>query len=578
MSSTAASSNAVLAAFSKPTKAAPEAPKSAPASLPSGGRLIYSDVQDCQALVIDSNPTSRSTLIGMLRNMGVGHLVQVSRIADARRALENRTFDIVLCDYHFEGSPISGQDLLDDLRRSQLLPYSTVFVMVTGEASYAKVAEAAEAALDSYLLKPHTSHSLEQRLMQARHRKTVLRKIFEAIERSEFDVAAQECQARFDRRGEYWLYAARIGAELHIRLGNHQAAKQLYEAVVATNALPWARLGVARSELESGQVTQAKRTLEALISSEPGYTDAYDVMGRVQVEAGDLQGALDTFRTATTSTPHSIGRLQKNGFLAFYMGKTEEALEMLERCVRIGISSKMFDCQTLVFLALVYFDKKEPKAFSRTFDNLIAMRERNPESTRIVRMVQALEVFKALNERRVPDCVHQVKRLASTLRDEEFDFEAATNVLSVLSRLRTTEVQLDDSELWIRTIALRFCVSKTATEMLVKSLQGHEPYESIVREGQVEISSMAEKAMTHSVSGSPEAAVKGLMVKGAETLNAKLIEMAGMVLNRHAAKIEDCTQLAAMINSLKLKYCTKGAQASLGQSTGRSAGGLNLRS
>jgi CheY-like chemotaxis protein len=567
-------SAALPAAFEKPKKASPAA---AP-GLPNGGRLIYPDVRDCRALVIDGNATSRSILATMLRNMGVGHLAQVSRITDARKALENRTFDIVLCDYHFENSPISGQDLLDDLRRSQLLPYSTVFVMVTGEASYAKVAEAAEAALDSYLLKPHTSQSLEQRLMQARHRKTVLRTIFEAIERGEFDVAAEECQARFNRRGEYWLYAARIGAELHIRLGNHQAAKTLYEAVTATSALPWARLGVARAELESGQLPQAKRTLETLISSEPGYADAYDVMGRAQVEAGDLQGALDTFRAATNSTPHSISRLQKNGFLAFYMGQTDEALEMLERCVRIGISSKMFDCQTLVFLALVYFDKKEPKAFSRTFDNLRAVRERDPNNARLQRFVQTLEVFKALNERQVADCVSKVKRLAGSILQEDFDFEAATNVLAVLSRLRTTEIRLDDSQEWIRTIALRFCVSKTTTEMLAKSMQGHEPYESIVRDGQTEISTMAEKAMTHSVTGSPEAAVKALMVKGAETLNAKLIELAGLVLNRHAAKIEDCTNLAAMINSLKLKYCTKGAQASLGQSTGRSAGGLNLRS
>ena len=71
---------------------------------------------------------------------------QASRVSDARVILEHKSYDIVLCDYHFDGSEMSGQDLLDELRREQLLPYSTVFVMVTGEASYAKVAEAAEAA------------------------------------------------------------------------------------------------------------------------------------------------------------------------------------------------------------------------------------------------------------------------------------------------------------------------------------------------------------------------------------------------------------------------------------------------
>ena len=124
-------------------------------------RLLYPDIGDCRALVIDGNMTSRSILAGMLRAMGVGHVAYASRATDARRLLENRGFDVVLCDYHFDHSAMSGQDLLDDLRRSNLLPYSTVFVMVTGEASYGRVAEAAEAALDSYLLKPHTATALE---------------------------------------------------------------------------------------------------------------------------------------------------------------------------------------------------------------------------------------------------------------------------------------------------------------------------------------------------------------------------------------------------------------------------------
>jgi tetratricopeptide (TPR) repeat protein len=75
-------------------------------------------------------------------------------------------------------------------------------------------------------------------------------------------------------------------------------------------------------------------------------------MGRVQVEQGDLDAALETFRNATRITPQSIGRLQKQGMLAFYMGHGDEAAEALERSVRIGLTSKMFDCQSLVLLAI----------------------------------------------------------------------------------------------------------------------------------------------------------------------------------------------------------------------------------
>jgi CheY-like chemotaxis protein len=540
-------------------------------------RLLYPDIGDCRALIIDGNPTSRSILADMLRQMGVGQVVQTSRVADARRSLENRVFDLVLCDYHFDHSPMSGQDLLDDLRRAQLLPYATVFVMVTGEASYTRVAEAAEAALDSYLLKPHTAAALEQRVLQARHRKKVLGSIFEAIETGDFASAAAQCQARFDTRGEYWLYAARIGAELFVRLNDHGAARKLYEAVQSVNALPWAKLGIARVELETGQLPQACRTLESLISEQPSYADAYDVMGRVQVEQGDLDAALETYRNATKLTPASIGRLQKQGMLAFYIGQDDEAIDAFERTVRIGISSKMFDCQTLVLLALMHFDKRDSKAFGRVHANLVLAAEKRPDSARLRRFLQIGDVFKALLERRINDGLNHVRALAAEARAEDFDFEAASNLLSTMARMAATEVDLGEGNGWVTQVAMRFCVSKAATDMLCLAAKRYPAYEELVRSGHHGISGMAEKAMSHSVSGSPEAAVKALMVRGSETLNAKLIELAGLVLNRHATKIGDSADLGVVIGDLRRKYCTKGTQVALGTSAGRAAGGLNLR-
>ena len=540
-------------------------------------RLIYPDVGNCRALIIDSNPSLRSMQALMLRDMGVGHVAQASRINDARRKLENAVFDIVLCDYHFDSGSLTGQDLLDDLRRANLLPYATVFVMVTGEASYTRVAEAAESALDSYLLKPHAASALELRLIQARHRKTVLRSIFEAIEAGDFARGAALCRARFDERDEYWLYAARIGAELCIRLGDHTGARELYQAVTATNALPWARLGIARAQLESGQLAQAGNTLDSLIGDQASYADAYDVMGQVQLEQGNLEAALETYRSAVKITPHSIARLQKQGMLAFYMGAGDEAAQALERSVRIGLGSKMFDFQGLVLLALMHFDKRDHKAFQRNHDNLALALERQPDNARLRRFVTTSAVFKTLIERQVGACVGHVRQLAAGIAEEDFDFESASNLLAVLSRLQSTEMRLPESDGWITQTAQRFCVSTASTEMLCKVVHGHEPYVELVRAGQAHIAGLAEQAMAHSIGGSPGTAVKSLMVRGGQTLNAKLIELAGMVLKRHADKIDGSAEMAGMVAELQRKFCGKSAQVALGGGAGRAAGALNLR-
>ena len=207
--------------------------------------LLEDDLSTSSAMVVDSNPTSRSILASQLREFGMGTVVQCARLADARRQLEYRKFDVVLCEHHFAGESSSGQDLLDDLRRNQLLPFGTVFIMVTSEATYTKVAEAAESALDGYLLKPHKASHLGERLRQARIRKASLQEIFTAIEAADFNVAAALCLQRFETRGKFWLYAARVGAELMLRVGKYDQAQRLYQAVVNAKTLPWAKLGGA---------------------------------------------------------------------------------------------------------------------------------------------------------------------------------------------------------------------------------------------------------------------------------------------------------------------------------------------
>lgn len=540
-------------------------------------RLTRQEAEDCKALVIDSNPTSRSILMNMLRDIGVGQVSQTSRVTDARRELETREFDIVLCDYHFDNSPMSGQDLLDDLRRSQLLPYSTVFVMVTGECSYTKVAEAAESALDSYLIKPHAASALEERVLQARHRKKVLRSIFKAIEAGDFATAARLCSERFHARAEFWLYAARIGAELFLRVGDLASARALYQSVHEARGLPWAQLGLARVEFAAGRMEAAKSTLEGLIDAQPGYADAHDVMGRVQVEQGQLGDALDTYRTAATITPHSITRLQKQGMLAFFLGQTDEATTTLERSVRLGVSSKMFDCQSLVLLAMMHFDKREAKELGRVVANLALALERQSDNPRLQRLLRVASVLQALQARKAGACINLVRELAADIRREDFDHEAATNLLAVLARLRQSEIALDEAESWVTEIAQRYCVSKASCEVLCGAAANDKVYAALIHEGQHGISSMAEKAMAHSLGGSPEAAVETLLARGGDTLNAKLIELAAAVLHRHAAKITDHAALASRIKDLKTRYCSQGTQVSLGQASSRSAGGLTLR-
>jgi len=535
------------------------------------------EVIKSSALIIDGNPASRSVLLQQLREFGFGSVKAVGRVSDAREMLEHRKFDLVVCDNHFENSNESGQDLLEELRREQMLPYSTVFMMVTGDATYQRVAEAAEAALDSYLIKPFSANTLFERLKEARNRKRVLKDIFLAMEVKQHELAAQLCLNRFHARDDYWLYAARIGAELLLMLKRNDEAKQLFDAVVAAKAVPWARLGVARVQLAHGEVMQARRTLESLLGDQPQYADSYDVMGKVQMEQGHLDQALATYRTAATITPGCILRLQHCGTLSFYAGDAPGAIQMLERTWQMGNKSRLFDVLSMTLLAFLRFDNRDTKGLELACDVLRKFSADHPQSVRLRRMAQHGEILSALLSDKTAHGVLTARESLLEVQAPDFDMEAATNMLSLWSRLDMAGIEYPELQQVTQTIARRFSVSRAANEVLVAAMRRHPAAGAWIHDTHAEVLHLAEKAMDHAMNGDPRRAVQTLLQHGKDTGNAKLIEMASLVARRHEERIEGVDELLSAAGALAHRYCAPATHIAGVRRSNRSAGGLVLR-
>jgi predicted Zn-dependent protease len=540
----------------------------------------HSGLQTASALVVDGNSLSRSILVAQLRGFGFGTVAQCSRLREARNRLEISAFDVVICEHDFENEAISGQDLLDDLRRNQLLPFYTVFVMMTSNATYAKVAEAAESALDAYVVKPHTAYSLESRIQHARSRKKALKKIFTAIETEDFQSAADLCKEHFESRKDYWLYAARIGAELMLRVGRLAEAQALYEAVVAAKTLPWARLGVARVQLENGQVNHATQTLTSIIQNDPGFSDAYDVMGRAQFEQGDFDAALATFKMATQLTPSSVNRLLKHGMMAFYKGDRDEGIEMLERATRIGLESKLYDPQALVLLAFVRLEKDDAKGLSQCQAQLARLRERSPYNPRIPRLIEVVDTLVALRARKTSHALDDVRHIMRSIREPEFDFEAASNLLTLMTQLNTRSIQLPEMEATVDALGMRFSTSRAMAELLAAAAAGIPAHAEKIIQSHTQVLKITQDAMSASLKGKPQRAVEALLEHGAATLNAKIIESAHLVLQRYEDRIPEHEALRGQAQQLRERFRTGTIRSGLGDqsSTGRAAGGVTLPS
>lgn len=517
------------------------------------------------ALVVDANPASRTALTAMLRDCGFADIVQAPRAQDARRMLEFRRFDAVVCEYHFGQEAMSGQDLMDDLRLAHLLPLSTVVVMISSEAAYAHVAEAAETALDAYLIKPHTEQALRERLEHAFTRKQALKSIIDQVECGAFLEAAQMCQRRCETRDAYWINAARIGAELWLRLGRAQEAQAMFELILAAHALPWARMGIARSQYQAGGVMQARRTLESLITDQPGYADAYDVMGRVLLDQGEPQAALRALRRASSLTPGCVSRLLKLGLLAFYQGDRAEAAEVLQRAAALGMNSKVFDLQGLALLGSLQFDQGDRRGLLQSMRSLSHHVEERPDSARLRRLMSTLTAYRLLMDRQVPDAVRVLREGLREMMESDFDFEAACNLLSVVARVVAREVRLDDLPDQVAALADRFAASHATCDLLCGAAMGRADMEPIIRASYQGTRAQAEAAVSYTVGGDPTRAVVSLLERAQRTLNSRLLDLASHTLERHRSEIADAVTLQSRIDALNERYRSYGAQVQLPQ-------------
>jgi CheY-like chemotaxis protein len=535
------------------------------------------ELAGCSALIADGDNNSRSVLAGYLREFGFVDIVQQSRIQPARELIETRRFDVILCAQYFGGNSPTGQDLLDDLRRDALLPFATVFIMVTVEASYAKVEQAAESSLDGYLLKPYSAASLVQRLLAARRRKQKLADIFGAVERQELPLAIALCLQRYEARDVYWLHSARMGAELMLRTAQFERAGVLYQSVVTATGELWARAGVARAMLAAGQFTQATRALLELTQDQPDFADAFDVLGGAQLKLGQLEEAMSSFRKACVLTPASIARLQRLGMLAYYVGDATEAEQLLDQATLLGRDSRAFNYQTLAALALLRAAQENWRGVLRCQVVAQALRQKSPHILRLRRIGLLVDGAVLLQKNSSADTSLTTQELAIALGTADFDFDLACNFLNLLSLLASVGARLENVDRLVQQIGHRFCTSDATRALLAAAAKTHEPFASSIRQSDEHLLALSEQAMKLHLRGDYRAAIDAFLTLAEEHMNARMFETAHQLFQRHTHDLSDAAPYQTALQLLRERVGVARAQPGFADSQGRPPAGMVLR-
>ncbi len=288
------------------------------------------DLRGKYGLLIDDIPEMRTTVRVQLADAGLEKCDAARNVKEAVERLTQNRYDLVVCDYNL-GQGADGQQLLELVRRRQLLPLSTAYLMITGETGYEQVSTAAEYAPDDYLIKPFTSETLGTRLERILDKKQALLPLYQALAGKDRNKALAACDALLEKKTRYTFDIMRHKGELLLEAGRTDEALSLYQGVLDQRATPWAEVGKARAMAASGSEEEAKAHLQQALQAYPNYLAAYDSLAGM-LEKTDKAAAQQVVEQALKVAP-STQRQRRLGSLALDNKDYSRAEEAFRRAV-----------------------------------------------------------------------------------------------------------------------------------------------------------------------------------------------------------------------------------------------------
>jgi two-component system chemotaxis response regulator CheY len=114
-----------------------------------------------KVLIVDDFATMRRILKNIMKQIGFSDITEADNGKNALKVLRSQEIDLILCDWNMPEMP--GIEVLNTVRADDELK-NTPFVMVTAEAQKENILEAVKAGVSSYVVKPFTAETVEQKL------------------------------------------------------------------------------------------------------------------------------------------------------------------------------------------------------------------------------------------------------------------------------------------------------------------------------------------------------------------------------------------------------------------------------
>ncbi|NVK75614.1 response regulator [Marinomonas sp. CT5] len=381
--------------------------------------MTKQDFSKKKALLIEDMAEARIMQRKMLTDFGFTSIDIAMKAETAIELLRNTSFDVILSDYNL-GNGKDGQQLLEEIRHSKLIPNTATYLMVTAETSIEMVMGAIEYQPDGYITKPFSQAVLQRRLNKLLETKDKLYKVNVALDASNYKEAIQAAKQVIKQHPALTGKCERIIGESLLELKEYKKAFSLFNKTLKNRKMPWALFGKARCYFYMNDMEKAEQNFRQLMLDNRFFVSAYDWLAKIQVIQNKIEEAQSTLIEAIGKSPKNILRQMELGnislsindyitaemsfrrsvFLAKYScyNTADVYLKHLEALARISDSGPLnprqrdnFD-STLKKVHEFFFDNPDNKAKSYSYEIDIFLSENDLSTAKQIFEVWLSEV------------------------------------------------------------------------------------------------------------------------------------------------------------------------------------------
>jgi CheY-like chemotaxis protein len=316
--------------------------------------------RDKTILIVDDQKSFHVMLKTMLTNQGAKNINFAETADQAVRVANRAQYDIYLIDYNL-GSGKNGVQLLDYLKKNQLIPKHALCFIITGDNTKGMVLTAIEKEPDDYLMKPFSQVQLSNRLSAATRRKLIFQDIFQSLEDKNYTLAIEQCLEKIDKESRNRGLCKNLLADIYIQIGDYEAAETILKPLIDIRPLARPSINLGKSYFLQEKFSDAIVVLARLIQYSPLQMEAYRWLARAYKSNGQLERALNVLTQAASTTNHSIERHQEVVLLANEMKEYQIMLNSYAAILQLNRHSFYPDpCHLANYIrSIIEFAKEE---------------------------------------------------------------------------------------------------------------------------------------------------------------------------------------------------------------------------